>query len=277
MKITSPAPGIVSINTEYNGAAGNGDTVTAAPGWTDLATIRFKITNPSGASNLSFRATNAAVSPTVQYLDDLTTLLPGGTFLPLNTSPLPVTFLNCYAEIEGNDIRITWSSIGERDLIGYTIERRAGMVSDWVERGLVPVTDGRNVRENEYLFRDPLPIESGCLKYRIRAREFSGAEYYSPEMTVLNVGRIGRSIRVFPNPNHGIFDLEYLGDIQSPVTLRIIDAGGRVVCTSILPVSRGGVSVQRYNVSFLSHGIFLMSVEDKFNVQIGRSIFLHIR
>lgn len=86
--LSEPLPGIVSLNIEYEGAHSAGDRVVAEPDWTDIATVRFTIVDHYGSSDLRFRAADALRSPTIQFLDDLSTILKQGTFHPQNTRTL---------------------------------------------------------------------------------------------------------------------------------------------------------------------------------------------
>ena len=118
-KITRPLPDQIWINIESL-FSNKGTIVSQAPEWTDVVQLTFKILNPNHTSNLKWDTTNNNWG--IYDLDNSTTWLPG-SWSNEDNIPLPVELTSFLADVENNEIMLTWQTATELNNYGFEIER----------------------------------------------------------------------------------------------------------------------------------------------------------
>ncbi len=232
LSLSAPLPNAVSVNIEYGGQSGGATQVSATPQWTDVATIRFTTIGSMGTSNLTFRPVTAPQGPTIQYLDDMTTVLTPGTFIGDASIPLPVELLSFSARIDGEKVILNWTVASERSSAGYTVERCENPEGTFVERGFVPSLN-HTLESVTYTFRDPMHEGPMPCWYRLRQMDFDGTVSYS---SVLRVDtRMPDSFTIgscFPNPHRQRTAIPILLPEPSDISIQVVDLAGRIVYES---------------------------------------------
>jgi len=260
LKITTPLLSSVSINVEYNGPPGSGDTVSAAPAWTDIASIRFTILNTAGSSNLNFRPTSSITLPTVQYLDDLVTTLQQGTFTPENTSPLPVILDFFNAVPERGMVRLRWKTVIERNLFGFTVQRSCNSGNDFVDLSFIQ-SAGSGMTERSYQYIDLGPCLSQWIYYRLKILDNDGSVSYS---TVLDFNNRSVNTSVlhqpYPNPSTGTVFIRYFLSEKDEIAYMIHDNQGREISTFIAGELEKGLHIQILHQETVPSGTYYFTL-----------------
>jgi len=104
---------------------------------------------------------------------------------------LPVQEISLTATQLNKDILINWNTIGESDLVSYTIES-ATSLSNFNE---VATVNANNKSNGSYSYSD---INSSAIYYRIKATDLSGVVSYSKVIIVSR--NVTAKITAFPNP-----------------------------------------------------------------------------
>ncbi|UYZ61410.1 reprolysin-like metallopeptidase [Hymenobacter weizhouensis] len=125
---------------------------------------------------------------------------------------------------------LTWTDNSPNET-GFEIERSATGPDGFVRLA----TAGPNVTSYEDALR-----ANGTYCYRVRAVGANGVSAYSNEgcLTLTNVPPQASSVlaglSVWPNPGTGLFELKLDNDREGTVTLRVLDAVGRIISTQTL-------------------------------------------
>jgi len=151
-----------------------------------------------------------------------------------------------------NTVNLQWSTSNEIDSIYYVIERSIdGVNFDSVSR----VNAGNNPDSlQQYLFNDDKPYQ-GATYYRLKLLDKDGRFNYSKIVTV-TLDKIGVQYVIYPNPAKYKSTVRILENM-SQVSLRLIDALGRVVFTKSFGALTVGEEIQ-IPLSGLSKGVYFL-------------------
>ncbi|UYZ62684.1 T9SS type A sorting domain-containing protein [Hymenobacter weizhouensis] len=137
---------------------------------------------------------------------------------------LPVQLVSFTAALRGREVKINWETASERNCAYFDVERSAD------GRTFEPVTrvDGHGTTTQRHLYSatDARPL-AGLSYYRFRQVDQDGTVQLSPVAVVRNQAL--RAALAFPNPAPKELTLQLNEPIAGPVTLRIVDATGRVL------------------------------------------------
>ncbi len=167
-----------------------------------------------------------------------------------SAAPLPVPFLNVTAKAEGSHNVIAWQMGTEPDGLHYEVERET--------RGAF-ATIGRlnGTAAGSYLLHDEAPL-AGTSRYRIRAVEASGADFYSK---VVSVSRATGSFQItaFPNPtDDGRITVRTQGAAGKGASVSVWNAMGQLVLQQ-QPVNGSELNL---NLSELAAGVYTLRYTD---------------
>ena len=141
------------------------------------------------------------------------------------------------SRIDETSARVFWSSVDERDITGYAVER-TGDIGDGktVEIAWLSVQPTTTHRV-DYSYVDASP-ESPVGYYRYR-RFFEDGRVETSDWAAVDMrtaGTLSASLRVWPNPTGGQLSLKPVGYARAIV---VVDATGRTVREVILPAGDG--------------------------------------
>lgn len=113
----------------------------------------------------------------------------------------PVEWLRVDAVLEGDFVRVNWSTAAEQNADFYAVERRQEGQA-WASLSTVQAV-GNSTQEQHYRFVDQRAPE-GTLFYRLRQVDLDGQESHSP---IVEIAR-NPKVRVYPNPVTEVLHLE---------------------------------------------------------------------
>lgn len=139
--------------------------------------------------------------------------------------PLPVT-LSFFsgAKLDGG-VRLSWETLTEQNTSHFVLER-SGDGHSFSPIGQVKAAGNTNTATN-YSFQDAHP-GAGSNYYRLKVMDRDGQFSYSKVINIVNPKTV--QVELYPNPFHHQATIK-IGKAQEggTFTLRVIDAGGRVV------------------------------------------------
>ena len=102
-----------------------------------------------------------------------------------------------WAEVEGNNINVYWTTASETNNMGFDLERSTDAINferiEWIEG------QGNSSISTDYKYIDSNVNEDLVYYYRVKAIETSGKEEYSPVVSA-SLGGDAIGVQVFPNP-----------------------------------------------------------------------------
>ena len=255
MTITTPAGTRISINTEYNGSAGNGVQITAGI-WTVIATVRMVIVDPAQTSNIAWRT--IAPSRTNAFLDDNATELVYGTFTGVNQL-LPIELSAFTSTVDRNNVRLNWQTTSEINNQSFSIERKHGS-DNWSKAGEVQGSGTTHEIKN-YRFDDRF-LNTGNYKYRLKQTDVNGNYKYLDLQNEVIVG-IPKEFALsqnYPNPFNPTTKINYDLPFDSKVSIRIYDITGRELSSLVNTIQTAGYYSVQFSGSNMASGIYFYNI-----------------
>lgn len=212
----------------------------------------------------------AALPNTAQrYLDagqvlTMTTATPAtvtfGTLSPVN--PLPVTLTEFRGKTVGSDVQLNWTTAQELNCAGYEVQV-SDNGSDYV---VLDYYNGRGstTSSSHYGHLDRNAFRSGTAVryYRLRQIDTDGKFWYSPVVAVAAPTDKVATLELWPVPATDWLNIRLAAKAQDPVTVRVLDAGGRL-CQTIKYTVAELPDVVRIPVTQLHRGLYFVQVETK--------------
>ena len=269
--VTEPVSGVTSINIElFNTSAGE----IISTSWIDVATVRFTTLNPSGNSQLSFRATSATTDPTISFADDQSTIVVQGTFTSLNANLLPVELTSFTANpIQGTKVKLQWETATEVNNYGFEILRSAQNdghseegtdEESWQKIGFVQ-GNGNSNSPKSYGFTDNNLIGGSKFSYRLKQIDNDGRFEYSDAVEVEVVPDKYELYQNYPNPFNPTTNIKFALVKDSKVRIKLYDLLGSKVAELVNKDFAAGFHQIEFNAARegLASGIYLYSIETK--------------
>jgi hypothetical protein len=163
---------------------------------------------------------------------------------------LPVRLTAFDAQVQANGtVRLNWTTASEEENSHFEVERSGD------GRRFVPIAklagNGTQQTTSYYSYTDAAP-GSGINYYRLKSTDLDGHYTYSYTLVVRNESTL--AFEVFPNPAQDQVYIQ-LQHAPGPVTIRVVDAGGREVLQKQLSLSGGSLSTM-IDIRKLQPGIY---------------------
>ncbi|AYA37212.1 T9SS C-terminal target domain-containing protein [Hymenobacter oligotrophus] len=172
---------------------------------------------------------------------------------PIN--PLPVELTAFRAEAVGDgSVRLHWTTAQEKNNRGFEVER-ARNGEKWQYVGFVRGA-GTSSQPQHYTLLDASGL-TDVVYYRLRQLDTDGKATYSPIAAVRLLAAPG-TLALFPNPASRELNLRLPSPTTGAVTVRVLDAAGRVAWSTQVPAN--GQTVQLDLGNRLKPGLYLVRV-----------------
>ena len=157
--------------------------------------------------------------------------------------------------VSKNLVNIYWNDSDEE--LGYIIERVDTHFPQFVRLAILPA--------NATSFNDSSVVENNTYQYRITAVGTQMSDYEMVSVSTLDILtamdeiKIINKLKIFPNPNSGSFDLQYL---SSDALIEIMDLSGKKVWSNYLekPSHFGGT---HHITTELSNSIYIINLDSR--------------
>lgn len=169
---------------------------------------------------------------------------------------LPIELLTFEAEEHENSCLLRWRTASEHNNSHFEVEHSRNGIS-FEKIGLVEGS-GTSFTAQDYSFLHQSPMPNTNY-YRLKQYDLDGHFSYSEvtEITITN----NRAVLIYPNPiTTGSFHLELGNPSDENMTLRILQADGRIIWSQTIP---GDVAAQIVNINNLIAGVYLMQLTNE--------------
>ncbi len=160
------------------------------------------------------------------------------------TAPLPINQLEFEANLQEDQVSLTWTYIGETQVDQYEVQRSQNG-EDWESIGF------RKEQRSEYQFIDSNPLKRASY-YRIKVINKEGAETYSHTEKVY-FDQLSTDLDVYPNPVSDVVKIASHGN--QIVRTQLTDLSGRLIW-----MDQNTFISKVYDLTNLEAGVYLMSV-----------------
>jgi hypothetical protein len=181
---------------------------------------------------------------------------------PTTNGPLPVKLLSFDAELVGSHVETNWNVATEFDVASYEILKSKDG-NEWVTVGSENALGKSG--EVSYAMIDEKPYQ-GTSFYRLKEIGLNGnVVLHDPKEVVNNSDQL---VSVYPNPNDGLFSINYLSVSHKEVNVVMYNTLGAVVFSKSIGVSEGSnlIDVQ----SNVASGIYTIEVSSQDAAMIVR-------
>lgn len=172
-------------------------------------------------------------------------------------SPLPVELLNFHVSKEEKNVKLFWETVSENNCENFGIEK---LTSNGTPYTLAEVScKGKDGKGSFYEYTDA-HVGSGSVYYRLKQKDWNGRTAYSAWRTI-TIKEEFSEIKIFPQPNNGLFFIELSSDSEIPEQIRVINQLGQDVSKFIrIEDSRINDSRQLKCYLNLSPGIYTLQM-----------------
>ena len=185
-----------------------------------------------------------------------------------NTNPLPVELTAFEAELENNQVALSWATASETNNKHFIVQKRSG--NDWQRIGRVK-GHGTSMEAHSYRFRDANVQPRQTYYYRLKQVDFDGSYEYSEIKAVSTEGDRNSGLSLYPNPTADRLYLQLDGSQSRNMDVTIYSAQGQVVYQESVTV-RQGDSQQSFAVQQLEPGQYIMQIKSADQVRQQRFI-----
>ena len=194
-----------------------------------------------------------------------------GTFSPFGVGEtgafasvaLAVDFTAISATNKGATNLVTFTTVNEKDLTGFQIERSATGTQ------CSSIGEVKAKGASTYTFVDANPLTVSY--YRVRGVELSGKSIVSKIVSV-NTGKAKLTLlNVYPSPTKNNLTIDFDAVANSNITVSIKDITGRFVLTKNVKGTEGSHNLT-LDVSNLSNGVYIMSINDNVSSIVKRIV-----
>ena len=190
---------------------------------------------------------------------------------PDKQSYLPLNILNFSVVKKTNTITdLAWIVASEINIKRYEIELANGndafAINQFLKLGEVK-SPGSTVQNRSYNFADITSAKTGVLYYRVKAIDEFGNYSYSKTIPILYSKEL--VWKIFPNPSHGLFNLQYQLNEGEKGTIKIYNSIGQIIKTQFI-TGNGFVQTMSIDLTKLPFhkGLYLAKIVTDDNAEV---------
>jgi len=198
--------------------------------------VKMKVTPAAAFNQLELRLDGTASGYSFNMFD---------AYAPTPPTPLPVQLVSFQGKASATGVQLTWTTASELNNSHFTVERASSAAATtFVALGQVAGA-GTSSQAHSYHFTDATAV--GTNYYRVRQVDISGADSFSPIVTVLAASKA--ALVAYPSPATSVLTVASAAGTH----LRIFDQQGQLVRQATLPAG-----AQSLDVSALAAGFYVL-------------------
>jgi hypothetical protein len=173
-------------------------------------------------------------------------------------SVLPVQILRFTGTQQSNNVLLSWSIITPQEIDHFEIERSINN-STYSKVGQLNSIVQLNINQAFSYPDDVTNVNSDIIYYRLKVIAKSGEVKYS-NVLVVRKSSTKTTIAVMPNPAKDFVQIRLYSDKQADVTIRLIDASGKLVLYQKQQVQKGNNTLQLNELRKFSRGNYILQL-----------------
>ncbi|MBC7425962.1 MAG: T9SS type A sorting domain-containing protein [Bacteroidia bacterium] len=174
---------------------------------------------------------------------------------------LPVHMLSFTADLfENRTTKVKWNLASETDNAGFEVERLYSGSKGFEKVGFVR-SNGNTSAPVSYNFIDDVnELPAGPITYRLKQIDLNGTITYSTIAVVYKRSAAIEQAKIYPNPNTGLFNLEFNSHDEQAVKVTVTDMVGKNVYTQTVSAT-DGLNTNSLNLIALPEGIYTVTMQ----------------
>ncbi|HAO81647.1 TPA: hypothetical protein DCQ82_02990 [Candidatus Veblenbacteria bacterium] len=176
-------------------------------------------------------------------------------------NPVPVESVSFTAQVQQNDVRLSWTTVSELNNAGFYLERRAQHGNYKVISGLIP-GQGTTTILHYYSYTDN-NVPAGLYEYRLNQLDLNGSSNYLEPITV-EVSLIPSELVLlqnYPNPFNPATTIGYYLPERTIVKLTVYDLLGQTVKILLDQEISAGNHTITFDASNLTGGTYFYQLQ----------------
>jgi hypothetical protein len=184
---------------------------------------------------------------------------------------VPVELASFSAEVNGNNVLLSWITASEINNQGFHIERRDNKNEEWKNIDFVN-GNGTTTEPQSYSFVDE-NLSTGKYQYRLKQTDFDGTFEYSNTIEVeVSIPTRFSLNQNFPNPFNSVTSIQYAIANKQFVTLKVYDILGKEIATLVNENKEAGNYSVDFNAAELPSGVYIYQLSTAGFTQIKKMI-----
>jgi len=168
-------------------------------------------------------------------------------YLEIDYAPVPVELISFTADVNENNVTLSWSTATETNNQGFEVQRS---VSGGEYETITFVNGKGTTTEMQYYSYTDAGLTEGVYNYRLKQVDFDGTfEYSEAVMAEVVIPKVYSLSQNYPNPFNPSTTINYSIKEKGLVTLKVFDILGNEVKTLVNEVQEPG----KYAIKFGSH------------------------
>ena len=193
----------------------------------------------------------------------------GSTVATTNNTPLPVNLASFNSSVNGQDIKLFWTTITEQNNAGFEIQRLNVNTANNGYNNIGYVEGSGTINSAAHYVYEDKKLDCGKYQYRLKQIDYNGNfEYHNLNGDVeVGVPTKYEMSQNYPNPFNPTTKIDFALPADGKVSLKIYDITGKEILSIINNEFRSaGFYTINMNASSLSSGVyFYRMTSDKFN------------
>ena len=175
-------------------------------------------------------------------------------------APLPVELSSFTANVNINNVELTWKTATEVNNNGFEVQRKEGStesgVGRWEKVGFVH-GHGNSNSPKEYSYTDKNLTGGTKFQYRLKQIDNDGKYEYSKEVEVKVVPKDINLLQNYPNPFNPVTEIKFTLPEAAKVTLRVYNIIGQEVANLVNGIEEAGFHSIKFEGSNLPSGTYI--------------------
>lgn len=187
---------------------------------------------------------------------------------------LPVQFLNFTGLQNNNDILLKWTTIAEKEIDRFEIERSING-RDFIKTATVYGHVVLQAQQNFSATDDVSNINNDIIYYRLKVIGKAGEIKYSNTISIKkNISKTG--ISILPNPVNHYLVIKIYADKAGEMSATLIDNAGKSILREKQKLVKGFNNIYLNQLDRYSNGLYILKIEAEENVTT-KKILIHNR
>lgn len=177
---------------------------------------------------------------------------------------LPITLASFIAFVEGNNVKLSWTTSKEINANSFVIEKSTNG-QDFIQAGEVRANGNTNASTN-YSFSEIASVLNGTIYYRLKTIDKDGSSSYSETKSIVVKSTKKFIAEIYPNPIKAGRDVnvKFVSAQVDKATLQVIGANGKRF-VSLNSNVNAGTNILSLKTSGLSSGTYYLIATGKDN------------
>lgn len=174
---------------------------------------------------------------------------------------LPVELSSFTSHVNGNSVKLNWSTVSEQNNSGFEIQRTITNENNWKKISFVNGNGTTNEAKN-YSYEDR-NISSGKYQYRLKQIDFNGNYEFHALANEVEIG-VPKKFSLsqnYPNPFNPATKINFELPRSSNVKLSVYDVTGKLASELVNEQRAAGHYTVEFNASNLASGMYFYRIE----------------